>query len=394
MSRIVILSAVRTAIGKFGGALKDISAAELGAIVIKESMARINLQPGCVNEVIMGNVLQAGQGQNPARQALIKAGLPYEAPGLTINMVCGSGLKALDMAMDRINNGAADIVMAGGMENMSRAPFAVFNNRWGKKLGDDRFCDLLLQDGLMDAFNGYHMGITAENIAEKYNISREEQDIFAEQSQKKTALAMKERKFKDEIAPVKVPDKKTGEQIFDTDEFPRPETTLAALGKLPPAFKRNGTVTAGNSSGINDAAAALILASEEKAAQHGIKPLALIRAIASCGIDPGYMGLGPIAAIKKVARQTGIAVDEIDLYEINEAFAASSIACIRELGLDVKKVNVNGGAISLGHPIGAGGPRLPVSLLYEMKKRNCRYGAAALCVGGGMGIAALLENLS
>jgi acetyl-CoA C-acetyltransferase len=392
MQRVAILGALRTAIGKFGGSLKDIPVADLGATVIGAVLRKSGLDPDVIDEVIMGNVLQGGQGQNPARQAALKAGLPVTVPAFTVNMVCGSGLNAVGLAADRIKSGSAGIVVAGGMENMSRAPFCTDNIRWGQKMGDIPMQDLILKDGLMDAFYHYHMGITAENIAAQYRISREEQDCFAAQSQSKAATALKTARFKAEITPVNVKNCHNEERVFDTDEFPRPDTTCATLSKLKPSFKKDGTVTAGNASGINDAAAALLIATEDQARAHTKKPLAYLKAVAMAGVDPRYMGLGPVTAVKKVLQISGLKLEEIGLFELNEAFAAQSIAVIRDLGLDSDKVNVNGGAIALGHPIGASGSRILVTLLYEMEKRQIRYGLASLCVGGGMGVAAIVER--
>jgi acetyl-CoA C-acetyltransferase len=392
MQRVAILGALRTAVGKFGGSLKDIPAVDLGATVIDAVIRKAGLATDVIDEVIMGNVLQGGQGQNPARQAALKAGLPVVTPAYTVNMVCGSGLNAVGLAADRIKSGSAAIVVAGGMENMSRAPFCNENMRWGQKIGDIPMQDLILKDGLMDAFYHYHMGITAENIAAQYRIGREEQDCFAEKSQLKAAAALKTTRFKEEITPVTVKDRQTSEGIFDTDEFPRPDTTCAALSKLKPSFQKDGTVTAGNASGINDGAAALLIAAEAKAKAFAIKPLAYLKGVAMVGVDPRYMGLGPVMAVKKVLQLCGLKLEAIGLFELNEAFAAQSIAVIRDLGLDNDKVNVNGGAIALGHPIGASGSRILVTLLHEMEKREIRYGLASLCVGGGMGVAAIVER--
>lgn len=392
MQQVFILSAVRTAIGKFGGSLKDITPAKLGAVTIKEALNRANIEVSQVDEVIMGNAIQAGQGQNPARQASINAGLPVEVPAYTVNMACGSGLKAVGLAANIINNGEAEIVVAGGMENMSRAPYCLKNQRWGKKMGNDILEDLLLKDGLMDAFYNYHMGVTAENIAQKYNISRETQDKFAELSQNRAQNAIVNGKFKDEIVPIKIKDKKTGEIEFKIDEFPRFDTKYETLSNLRPSFKEGGTVTAGNASGINDGAAALVLASEKKVKELSLQPMARIVGVATAGVDPQYMGMGPVDAVKKVLKMTDICLQNIDLIELNEAFAAQAVAVLRELDLDINKVNVNGGAIALGHPIGASGARILVTLLHEMEKRRSKYGLAALCIGGGMGIAGVIER--
>ncbi|HHW03679.1 MAG TPA: acetyl-CoA C-acetyltransferase [Thermoanaerobacterales bacterium] len=393
MTTPVILSAVRTAIGTFGGSLKDISAIELGRTVLVESIKRAKIEPAMVDEVIMGNVLQTGQGQNPARQAAVKAGIPVEVPAMTVNMVCGSGLRAVSLAQNLIKTGEAEIIVAGGMENMSQAPYIIPNVRWGQRMGDSTIIDVMIRDGLSDAFYGYLMGVTAENLSEKYGITRQEQDEFALKSQIKAEQAIKQGKFKEEIVCVNVPQKKGDPVIFSQDEHPRFGTTMEALSKLKPAFKKEGTVTAGNASGINDGAAALVISSEEKAEELGIKPMAKILSTACIGVEPSIMGIGPVEAIKKVLKKADLALEDIDLMEVNEAFAAQSLAVVKELGLDMKKVNVNGGAIALGHPIGASGARILVTLLYEMKKRNARFGLATLCVGGGMGVAAVVENV-
>lgn len=391
MREVVIASAVRTAIGSFGGTLKDISAVELGSIVIKEALKRANINPNMVDEGIIGNVLQAGQGQNPARQTMVKAGIPVEVPAMTINMLCGSGLKSVGLAYQIIKAGEADIIVAGGIENMSQAPYLVTNARWGKKMGNQVLVDDLMNDGLMDAFNQYPMGITAENVAEKWGITREEQDKFALLSQQKAKSAIEAEKFKDEIIPVTIKTKK-GEIIFDHDEFPRFNTTIEALSKLKPAFKKGGTVTAGNSSGINDCGAALIIMSSEKAAELGVKPMAKITSFGQAGLDPAIMGYGPFYATNKALKKADLSIEDMDLIELNEAFAAQSIAVSRDLNLNMDKVNVNGGAIALGHPIGASGARILVSLLYEMARRDCMKGLATLCIGGGMGAAMIVER--
>jgi acetyl-CoA C-acetyltransferase len=391
MREIVIASAVRTAIGSYGGALKDVPAVELGAIVIKEALKRAGIDGSQVDEVIMGNVLQAGLGQNPARQALIKAGLPVEKPCFTINKVCGSGLRAVSLAAQLIKSGDVDVVVAGGMENMSQAPYLVPNARWGQRMGDGKFIDEMIKDGLWDAFNQYHMGITAENVAEQWNITREEQDAIGARSQNLAEQAIKTGRFKDEIVPVVVKTKK-GEVVVDTDEFPRFGTTEEKLAKLKPAFKKGGTVTAGNASGINDGAAAIVVMSAEKAEELGIKPIAKIVSYGSKGVDPSIMGVGPVGATRAALAQAGLTIDDIDLIEANEAFAAQFIAVGKELGFDMNKVNVNGGAIALGHPIGASGARILVSLLHEMQKRDCKKGLATLCIGGGMGTSLIVER--
>jgi acetyl-CoA C-acetyltransferase len=391
MREIVIASAVRTAIGSYGGALKDVPAVELGAIVIKEALKRAGIDGSQVDEVIMGNVLQAGLGQNPARQALIKAGLPVEKPCFTINKVCGSGLRAVSLAAQLIKSGDVDVVVAGGMENMSQAPYLVPNARWGQRMGDGKFIDEMIKDGLWDAFNQYHMGITAENVAEQWNITREEQDAIGARSQNLAEQAIKTGRFKDEIVPVVVKTKK-GEVVVDTDEFPRFGTTEEKLAKLKPAFKKGGTVTAGNASGINDGAAAIVVMSAEKAEELGIKPIAKIVSYGSKGVDPSIMGVGPIGATRAALAQAGLTIEDMDLIEANEAFAAQFIAVGRELGFDMDKVNVNGGAIALGHPIGASGARILVTLLHEMQKRDCKKGLATLCIGGGMGTSLIVER--
>ncbi|AYD41113.1 acetyl-CoA C-acetyltransferase [Clostridium fermenticellae] len=390
MGKVVIASAVRTAIGKFGGTLKDVSAVDMGAAVIKEALKRANVNSENVDEVIMGNVLQAGLGQNPARQALIKAGIPEEVPGFTINKVCGSGLRAVSLAAQLIKTGDEDIIVAGGMENMSRAPYILNKVRWGERMGEGKLVDEMIQDGLWDAFNQYHMGITAENIAEQWGITREMQDEFSLSSQQKAEAAIKGGKFKDEIVPITIKTRK-GEKVFDTDEFPRFGSTIEGLAKLKPSFKKDGTVTAGNASGINDAASALVIMSEEKAKELGIKPMATILSYGTRGLDPKIMGYGPFYATKKALEKANLTIDDMDLIEANEAFAAQSLAVARDLKFDMSKVNVNGGAVALGHPIGASGARILTTLLYEMKKRNSKKGLATLCIGGGMGTALIVE---
>ncbi|SUY46674.1 acetyl-CoA acetyltransferase [Clostridium putrefaciens] len=392
MREVVIASAVRTAIGSFGGGLKDVDAVELGAVVIKEALSRAGVKGEMIDEVIMGNVLQAGLGQNPARQSVIKAGLPVEVPAMTINKVCGSGLRAVSLASQIILAGDADIIVAGGMENMSRAPYVINTARWGQRMGNGNMVDVMINDGLWDAFNNYHMGVTAENIAEKWNISREEQDNFALASQNKAEKAIKDGRFKEEIVPVVIPQRKGEPITFDTDEFPRFGTSAESLKKLKPSFKKDGTVTAGNASGINDGAAAFVIMSAEKAEELGIKPLAKIASYGSKGVDPSIMGYGPFAATNKALEKASIKVEDLDLIEANEAFAAQSIAVSRDLKFNMDKVNVNGGAIALGHPIGASGARILVSLLYEMEKRNSKTGLATLCIGGGMGTAIVLKR--
>jgi acetyl-CoA C-acetyltransferase len=392
MREVVIVSAVRTAIGSFGGGLKDVPAVELGAIVIKEAVKRAGIKPELVEEVIMGNVLQAGLGQNPARQAAVKSGLPVEIPAMTINKVCGSGLRAVSLACQLILSGDEDVIVAGGMENMSRAPYLLNDARTGYRMGNGALVDEMINDGLWDAFNQYHMGVTAENIAEQWGITREMQDEFSASSQNKAEAAIKEGKFKDEIVPVVIPQRKGDPIVFDTDEFPRFGTTVDKLAKLKPAFKKNGTVTAGNASGINDAAAALVIMSAEKAAELGIKPLAKIVSYGSKGLDPSIMGYGPFHATKKALEKVGLTIEDMDLIEANEAFAAQSLAVAKDLKFDMSKVNVNGGAVALGHPIGSSGARILVTLLHEMQKRDSKRGLATLCIGGGMGTALIVER--
>ncbi|MFJ8259548.1 acetyl-CoA C-acetyltransferase [Peribacillus asahii] len=390
-NEVVIVSAVRTAIGSFNGSLKGISTPELGAIVIKNALEKVGIQPEQVDEVIMGNVLQAGLGQNPARQAAIKAGLPVEVPAITINMVCGSGLKTVHLAAQAIASGDVDVVVAGGMENMSQAPYLLKNAREGFKMGDQKLVDSMITDGLWCALNDYHMGMTAENLCEKYKISREEQDEFSAWSQEKATRAIEQGKFKDEIVPVSIPQRKGEPIIFDTDEHPREGTTAEMLAGLRPAFKKDGSVTAGNASGINDGAAALVVMSRKKAEELGIRPLAIIKANSSAGVEPSIMGIGPVTAVKKVLRKAELSMDDIELIEANEAFAAQSLAIDRELNFKKEILNVNGGAVALGHPIGASGARILVTLIHEMKRRNAKMGLATLCVGGGQGVATIIE---
>lgn len=391
MREAVIVSAARTAIGKFGGSLAGVPAVELGAVVIKEVMKRAKIEPNQVDEVLMGNVLQAGLGQNPARQAQLKAGIPVESPAATINMVCGSGLRTVAMAAQAVMTGDADIVVAGGMESMSRAPYVLNDARFGYRMNNGQLIDEMVYDGLTDVFNQYHMGITAENVAEKYGITREEQDEFALRSQKLASEAIASGKFNEEIVPVVIPQKKGDPIEFKTDEHVRPDTTIEALSKLKPAFKKDGTVTAGNASGINDAAAAVIVMSKEKAKELGITPLATIKSYGYAGVDPKIMGIGPVYATRKTLDKANLKVEDLDLIEANEAFAAQAIAVAKELKFDMNKVNVNGGAIALGHPIGASGTRILVTLLYEMKRRGAHLGLATLCIGGGMGISMVVE---
>ncbi|MEB2282975.1 acetyl-CoA C-acetyltransferase [Lysinibacillus xylanilyticus] len=389
---VVIVSAVRTAIGAFQGTLKDVPATKLGSIVIKDALARASVAGEQVDEVIMGNVLSAGLGQNPARQAAIAAGLPHEVSALTINKVCGSGLKAVHLATQAILAGDADIVVAGGFENMSQAPYVLKNAREGFRMGDQKVIDTMIHDGLWCAFNDYHMGVTAENLCDAYGISREEQDAFAARSQQRAEAAMAAGKFNEEIVAVEIPQRKGDPLIFDKDEFPRQGVTAESLSKLRPAFKKDGSVTAANASGINDGAAAIVIMSKEKADELGIRPIALITANASAGVDPAIMGTGPVTAVKKVLAKADMTLDNIDLIEANEAFAAQSIAVDRELGFNHDKLNVNGGAIALGHPIGASGARILVTLLHEMEKRDAKTGLATLCIGGGQGVATVVKR--
>ena len=387
----VIVSGVRTAIGTYGGGLAEVPAVKLGEVCIKAALDRADLKPDQVNEVIMGNVLQAGLGMNPARQAAIFAGLPVQVPAMTVNKVCGSGLKAVMLAAQSIRLGDAEIVAAGGMESMSRAPYVLEKARFGYRMGDGQLIDEMIHDGLWDVFNDCHMGITAENICSDYHLSREELDQFALESQQRAVHAIEAGRFRDEIVPVEVPGKK-GPTIFDTDQQPRPETTAEGLAKLRPAFKKDGEVTAGNSSGLNDGGAAIIVMSRRKAEQLGLKPLATIRSYASAGVDPRIMGIGPVPASRLALQKAGLQLSDIDLIEANEAFAAQSVAVGKELGFDRAKLNVNGGAIALGHPIGASGARILVTLLYEMQRRQSHYGLATLCIGGGQGVAMIVER--
>ena len=426
MKEVVVVSGARTAIGNFGGSLKDVQVVKLGATVIREVLRKAGLKPipkkeysdigpdllkGAgmtdlekthyqwdgslkeveVDEVIMGNVLQAGQGQNPARQAVIHGGVPKETNAFTINKVCASGLKAVALGTQAIQTGEAEVVIAGGMENMSQVPYAFPQGRWGARMFNQEMVDLMVFDGLFEIFYGYHMGMTAENIAEKYGISRKDQDEIGLLSHQRARAAIQKGILKEEIIPVIIPQKKGEPLIFDTDERPM-DTSLEKMGKLPTAFKSGGTVTAGNASGINDAAASVLLMSKEKAKELGLEPLGKIRACASAGIDPAYMGLGPIPAVRRVLKKTGLSLGDIGLIELNEAFASQAVACIRELKFDMEKTNVNGSGISLGHPIGCTGARLIVSLIYEMKRRKVNLGLATLCIGGGQGMAMVVEK--
>ncbi len=392
MREIVIASAARTAIGSFGGSLKSIPAKTLGAIAVKEAMKRASITGDMVDEVLMGNVLQGGLGQNVARQISMEAGIPKEVPSMTINKVCGSGLRAVSLAAQIIRAGDADIIVAGGAENMSMSGYVLPNGRWGQRMGNGQVVDMMVNDGLTDAFNKYHMGITAENIVEQWGLTREELDEFAASSQNKAERAIKEGAFKDEIVPVEIPQKKKDPIIFDTDEFPRAGVTAEGLSKLKPAFKKDGVVTAANSSGINDSGAAVVVMSKEKADELGIEPLAVIKSYASAGVDPTIMGIGPVPSSKKALEKAGLSIDDMDLIEANEAFAAQSVAVGKDLNIDPEKLNVNGGAISLGHPIGASGCRILITLLYAMKKRGAKKGLATLCIGGGQGTALVVER--
>jgi len=392
MQQAVIVSAVRTAIGKFGGSLAKISAPELGAIVIREAVARAGLKPEQVDSVIMGQVLTAGSGQNPARQATIKSGLPIETPAMTINVVCGSGLKSVMLAAQAVATGECDVVVAGGQENMSASPHVVLGSRDGFRMGDAKLIDSMIVDGLWDVYNKYHMGITAENVARQYGIDRAQQDAFALASQQKAAAAQDAGKFKDEIVPVMIPQRKGDPLSFDTDEFVNRKSSAEGLGGLKPAFDKEGSVTAGNASGINDGAAAVVVMSEARAQALGLPILARIKSYATSALDPKIMGMGPVPASKKALERAGWTAAEVDLMEINEAFAAQACAVNKDMGWDTGRINVNGGAIALGHPIGASGTRILVTLLHEMKRRDARRGLASLCIGGGMGVALAVER--
>jgi acetyl-CoA C-acetyltransferase len=391
MNEVVIVAAGRTAVGKFGGTLAKTAASDLGAHVIKSLLAKTGIAPELVNEVILGQVLTAGVGQNPARQAVIRAGLPDMVPAMVVGKVCGSGLKATHLAAQAIRCGDADIIIAGGQENMSASPHVLNGSRDGFRMGDAKLVDTMIVDGLWDVYNQYHMGITAENVAKKYGISRQEQDEFATASQNKAEAAQKSGRFKDEIIPFEIVSKK-GSVLFDTDEFIKPGVTLDALGSLRPAFAKDGTVTAGNASGINDGAAAVIMMSAKKADELGLKPLARIKAYSSAGIDPSIMGMGPVPASQLCLKKAGWTHQDLDLMEINEAFAAQAIGVNKEMGWDTSKINVNGGAIAIGHPIGASGCRILVTLLHEMARRDAKRGMASLCIGGGMGVALAVER--
>ena len=392
MREVVIVSAARTPIGSFGGSLKDVPTRKLGAIAIKGAVERAGIKPEMVDEVIMGAVLQGGLGQNVARQMTLDAGLPIEVPAMTINKVCGSGLRAVELAAQIIKAGDADIVVAGGAENMSATAYAMPAARWGARMNNTQMVDMMVNDGLWDAFNGYHMGITAENVAEQWGITREQLDEFSVISQNRAEAAIKAGKFKDEIVPVEIPQRKGEPIIFDTDEFPKFGTTIEKVAKLKGAFKKDGIVTAANASGINDAGAAVVVMSKEKADELGIKPLCTIKSYASAGVDPSIMGVGPIPASKKALDKAGLKIEDMDLVEANEAFAAQSLAVRKDLNLDPEKTNVNGGAIAIGHPIGASGCRILITLIHEMIKRDSKYGLATLCIGGGMGTALIVER--
>ncbi len=391
MEEVVIVAAARTAIGKFGGSLAKVSAPDLGATVIKALLARSGVAPALINEVILGQVLTAGSGQNPARQSVIKSGLPNGIPAFVVGKVCGSGLKATHLAAQAIRLGDADIIIAGGQENMSAAPHVLPNSRDGQRMGDWKMVDTMIVDGLWDVYNQYHMGVTAENVAKKYEISREQQDAFAAASQQKAEAAQKAGRFKDEIVPVEIASKK-GTVVFDSDEFIKAGVTAESLAGLRPAFDKAGGVTAGNASGLNDGAAAVLMMSAKKAAELGLKPLARIKAYASAGLDPAIMGMGPVPASQLCLKKAGWSASDLDLMEINEAFAAQACAVNKEMGWDTSRINVNGGAIALGHPIGASGCRILVTLIHEMIRRDAKKGLASLCIGGGMGVALAIER--
>jgi acetyl-CoA C-acetyltransferase len=392
MREVVIVSAVRTAIGSYGGQFKGVSAVELGATAVKEALVRANVNPSQVDDVYLGCILQSGLGQGVARQVAMKAGIPFTVPAVTINMLCGSGLKTVNIGAQTIMTGENDIVVVGGTESMSRSPYLLNNARFGIRLGNDTVVDSVVYDALTDAFNNYHMGVTAENIAEKYSITRAEQDEFAAWSQNKAERATNEGKFKDEIVPVVIPQRKGDPKVIDKDEFPKAGVTVESISKLKPAFKKDGTVTAANASGINDGAAILVLMSKEKADEMGITPLATLVSYASAGVEPSLMGIGPVPASLKALKMANLTIDDMDLVEANEAFAAQSLAVGKELKLNNEKLNVNGGAIALGHPVGASGARILVTLLHEMKKRDSKLGLATLCIGGGMGTSVIVKR--
>lgn len=392
MREVVIVSAARTPIGSFGGALKDLTAVDLGSIAAKEAIKRAGIDPAIIDEVILGNVLQGGLGQNVARQIAMAAGIPKEVPALTINKVCGSGLRTVGLAAQIIKAGDADCILAGGAESMTQSGYIMPAARWGARMGDTKMVDIMVHDGLTDAYNNYHMGITAENIVEQWGLTREELDQFAAVSQNKAEAAVKAGRFKDEIAPVEIPQKKGDPIIFDTDEYPKFGTTADGLAKLRPAFKKDGAVTAANASGINDSGAALIVMSKEKADSLGLSYLCKVKSYASAGVDPTIMGIGPVPASKNALEKAGLTINDMDLIEANEAFAAQSVAVGKDLGIDPAKLNVNGGAIALGHPIGASGARILITLIHEMVKRDSKYGLATLCIGGGMGTSLIVER--
>ncbi len=393
MREVYLAAMCRTAVGSYGGSLKDIPAAKLGEIVITEAIKRAGITAEDIDEVFFGNVLQAGLGQNPARQAALNAGLPITTPATSINKVCGSGLHCVSLAYRTIKAGEAECVIAGGMENMSLAPYAVNTARWGARMNNTQMTDVMVNDGLWDAFNNYHMGITAENVAEKFGVTREMQDELAARSQARAAEAVAAGKFKDEIVPVVIPQRKGDPKVFDTDEYVRGGTTMEVLAKLRPAFKKDGTVTAGNASGINDGAAAIVVCSGEFVKKHNLTPMLKVVATGSVGVDPSEMGLGPIPSVRQALKKADLDIEKVDLFELNEAFAAQAYEVSNQLGLTPEKVNVNGGAIAIGHPIGASGARILVTLGYEMKRRNAKYGVASLCIGGGMGEALVVENV-
>lgn len=392
MREVVIVGAARTPVGNFGGVFKDVSAVDLGVTAAKEAIKRAGISPEIIDEVLVGNILSAGLGQNVARQVAIYSGLREETPAMTINKLCGSGLRTVSMGAQFIGLGDADVILAGGIESMSNAPYVLPKARWGERMGNGVMVDSMINDALMDQFNQIHMGITAENIAEQWGITREEQDAFAAESQRRAEIAQKEGRFADEIVPVSIPQRKGEPIVVTEDEYPRHGTTVEKLAKLKPAFKKDGTVTAGNASGLNDGGAMVVLMAKEKAEELGIKPIATIKSYASAALDPKIMGYGPVPATKKALERAGLTVNDLDLIEANEAFAAQSLAVVKDLGLDPLKVNVNGGAIALGHPVGASGTRILVTLLYEMMKREAKMGLATLCIGGGQGTSLIVER--
>lgn len=392
MREVVIVGAARTPVGNFGGVFKDVSAVDLGVTAAKEAIKRAGISPEIIDEVLIGNILSAGLGQNVARQVAIYSGLREETPAMTINKLCGSGLRTVSMGAQFIGLGDADVILAGGIESMSNAPYVLPKARWGERMGNGVMVDSMINDALMDQFNQIHMGITAENIAEQWGITREEQDAFAAESQRRAEIAQKEGRFADEIVPVSIPQRKGEPIVVTEDEYPRHGTTVEKLAKLKPAFKKDGTVTAGNASGLNDGGAMVVLMAKEKAEELGIKPIATIKSYASAALDPKIMGYGPVPATKKALERAGLTVNDLDLIEANEAFAAQSLAVVKDLGLDPLKVNVNGGAIALGHPVGASGTRILVTLLYEMMKREAKMGLATLCIGGGQGTSLIVER--